>query len=90
MHEFEKVRDLEKTGILRIMLLLKKDGPLLTSKIQAMLEISNDAYYSSRNKLMDLKLIEQATHKYSMIGPYQLTEKGEKIAQSLMSIYKIL
>lgn len=77
----EKLKDFEMLGMLRILYILYKNGPMLTSKIQKEIEISNDAYYKARNKLIDLALIDRKMDKYGAITPFKLTSKGMDVAK---------
>ena len=90
MNNYEKLKEIEQLGIIRIIYILKKEGPMLTSKIQEKLNISNDSYYKARNKLIDLKIIKRDMNNYGTISPFYLTEKGIKIAEELEKLIEIL
>ena len=88
--ELEKLKKLEYLGMLRIIHLLAQEKQMLTSKIQKNIEISGDAYYKARTKLIDNELIEQKKDKYSAIAPFKLTAKGERIAEFVDKILELL
>jgi len=88
--ELEKLKKLEYLGMLRIIHLLAQEKQMLTSKIQKNIEISGDAYYKARTKLIDNELIEQKEDKYSAIAPFKLTTKGERIAEFVNKILELL
>jgi len=88
--ELEELKKLEYLGMLRIIQLLAQEKELLTSKIQTSIEISGDAYYKARIKLIDYDLIEQKEDKYSAIAPFKLTEKGERLAVYISKILELL
>jgi len=89
MNNLEKLKNLEQTGTLRIISFLKsREGEKVRpSAIQKALDISNDAYYSARNRLIDLEVIEKIDDKYKTMSYFKLTTKGEKIA---VFVYKLL
>lgn len=92
MRYMERIKNLEQKGILRIILFLHKNHmeELRQSTIQKAVGVSNDAYYNSRNKLIDLKIIEKIDDKYKTVSYFKLTEKGQKIAEQLQKINELI
>lgn len=92
MNNFEILKNLEQTGTLRIISFLKsKEGEKIRpSAIQKALDISNDAYYSARNKLIDLGIVKKIDDKYKTMSYFRLTEKGERIAVYINKILEEL
>ena len=91
MKETTKIKILEQTGVLRILLILNSnETSMRPSQIQKKLEISNDAYYHARNTLIDMELIEKTDDKYTSTSYFALTPKGKKIAECIDEIFSIL
>ena len=86
----EKLKQLENLGMLRILYYIYKNGPQLTTRIQAEIDISNDAYYNSRNRLIDMGFIHREIDKYGTITPFMLTEKGKDVAEQVSNLLKHL
>lgn len=88
--EVKNLSILEKGAMLQIILVLNRNGELLTSKIQKHIDVSNETYYKARKRLEKLKLIEKKKYDFSQFEPYILTDKGKKIGKYLVEISKLL
>lgn len=92
LNNIEKIKPLEQTGTLRILLVLKtnEEEEMRPGTIQKSIIISNDPYYTARNNLIDLKLIEKVNDKYKSVSYFKLTDKGKKVADHLIQILSLL
>jgi len=88
----DKLKQLEQTGMLRIIYYLKKieKNGVRPSEIQRNVKLSNDSYYTSRNKLIDMQITQKIDDKYSSMSKYGLTKKGKKIAEYIEKIRDLL
>lgn len=85
----EIIKNLEKKGMLQIILILDEQKEVRTTKIQKQITISNDPYQDTRKKLETLGIIKQTDYPFTTKQPYMLTEKGKQIAGYLKEIQKL-
>jgi len=85
------ITQLEQTSALRILAYLKKKHEASRTDLRRNIDASTSALYNALKKLKNLNLIKEETQKtFPFTVKVSLTQKGEKIAQHVTEIEKLL
>jgi len=90
----EKIRDFQNiSGGMEILLVLHRDGESIPTKLLEKVSISQDTFYKpkgTKDKLLNLGLIEKYYNKEKDKTVWALTKKGKQLAMHLGKISQSL
>jgi DNA-binding transcriptional ArsR family regulator len=90
MSDKSPLRYLENKGALRIIIFIEKKGEVILSDLLQLEWIGQTALSSTLNLLLEGEIIEERREQPSNKRIFSLTAKGEKIAEEVRILEKLL